>query len=195
MITSHVSQHKYYVTWFCQTLSLAATLWPYEYFPTRLKACNYCVQELQRVACNNCTCNHGFTVISHTHTHTHTHTDQCPEHWCSFWWRVFVCLRYGYVNRSWSLTSSENLFKEMLLKLILWLFFYLVICSYIFEAGKTDCWNTQDMTAVCSGLHLPCQETRAYRFFRTSGLLKSYYKGSACALTLLVGWRKGQSCQ
>ena len=37
------------------TLSLAATLLPDEYFPTRLKACDYCMQELQRVACNNCT--------------------------------------------------------------------------------------------------------------------------------------------
>jgi len=29
------------------------TFAPYEYFPTRLNACNYCMQELQRVACNN----------------------------------------------------------------------------------------------------------------------------------------------
>jgi len=40
------------ITWFHQTLSLAATLWPHEYFRTRLKACNYCMQQLQRVACN-----------------------------------------------------------------------------------------------------------------------------------------------
>ena len=46
------------ITWFHQTLSLAATLWPHEYFRTRLKACNYCMQELQHVACNNYTCNH-----------------------------------------------------------------------------------------------------------------------------------------
>ena len=37
---------------------LAATFLPREHFPTRLKACNYCMQELQRVACNNCTSNH-----------------------------------------------------------------------------------------------------------------------------------------
>jgi len=50
------------VVWriFHQTLSLAATLRPHEYFRTRLKVCKYCMQELQRVACNNCTCNHGF---------------------------------------------------------------------------------------------------------------------------------------
>jgi len=29
------------------------SLLPHEYFPTRLKACNYCIQELQRVARNN----------------------------------------------------------------------------------------------------------------------------------------------
>jgi len=40
------------ITWFHQRLSLAATLWPLEYFRTRLKACNYCMQQLQRVACN-----------------------------------------------------------------------------------------------------------------------------------------------
>jgi len=39
------------------------TFLPHEYFRTRLKACNYyCMQELQRVACNNCTWNYG---ISH----------------------------------------------------------------------------------------------------------------------------------
>ena len=37
-------QHKYDVTWFNQTLSLAATLLTHEYLPTRLKACNYCMQ-------------------------------------------------------------------------------------------------------------------------------------------------------
>jgi len=37
---------------------------PHEYFRTRLKACNYFMQELQRVACNNCTCNHGFNSSS-----------------------------------------------------------------------------------------------------------------------------------
>jgi len=45
-------------------LSLAETLWADEYFRTRLKACNYCMQELQRVACNNCTCNHSLTLLS-----------------------------------------------------------------------------------------------------------------------------------
>jgi len=40
------------ITWFHQTLSLAATLWPREYFRTRMKACNYCMLQLQRVACN-----------------------------------------------------------------------------------------------------------------------------------------------
>jgi len=60
-ITSQVRQHKHYVTWLHQTLSLAATFLPHEYFPTRLKAYNYCMQELQRVARNNCTWkwNHG----------------------------------------------------------------------------------------------------------------------------------------
>jgi len=62
-ITSQVRQHKRYVTWFHQTLSLAGTRLPHEYFPTRLKACNYCMQELQRVACNNCTWNHGIMYI------------------------------------------------------------------------------------------------------------------------------------
>jgi len=57
-------QHKYYVTWLHQTLSLATTFWPLEYFRTRLKACSYCMQELHRVACNNCTRNHG--IMSNT---------------------------------------------------------------------------------------------------------------------------------
>jgi len=59
MITSQVRRHRYYVTWFHQALPLAATLLPHEYLLTRLKACNYCIQELQCVACNNCTWNHG----------------------------------------------------------------------------------------------------------------------------------------
>ena len=46
-------------------LSLAATRLPREYFLTRLKACNYCMQELQRVACNNCTWNHGIKAKLH----------------------------------------------------------------------------------------------------------------------------------
>ena len=40
------------ITWFHQRLSLAATLWPHEYFRTCTKACNYCTQQLQRAACN-----------------------------------------------------------------------------------------------------------------------------------------------
>jgi len=35
---------------------------PRQYFPTRLKACNYCMQELQHVASNNCTWNHGIRL-------------------------------------------------------------------------------------------------------------------------------------
>ena len=42
---------------------LAATLLPHKYFQTRLKACNYCMQELQRVACNNCTWNHNIRPL------------------------------------------------------------------------------------------------------------------------------------
>jgi len=35
---------------------------PHEYFSTRSKkACNYCMQELQRIACNNCTWNHDIS--------------------------------------------------------------------------------------------------------------------------------------
>jgi len=40
------------ITWFHQTLPLAATLWPREYFRTRLKACSDCMEQLQSVACN-----------------------------------------------------------------------------------------------------------------------------------------------
>ena len=47
-------QHEYYVTWFHQMPSLAATLSPHEYFPTCLKACNNCMHELQSVATVRC---------------------------------------------------------------------------------------------------------------------------------------------
>jgi len=63
MISSQVRQHKYYVTWFQQTVSLGATLLPREYFPTRLKACNYCMYELQRVACNRGLIAHETTAL------------------------------------------------------------------------------------------------------------------------------------
>jgi len=42
---------------------LAATLLPHEYFPTCWKACNYCSVLHAKIACNNCTWNHGLTAI------------------------------------------------------------------------------------------------------------------------------------
>jgi len=39
---------------------LAATLLPHEYFPTCWKACNFCSILHAKIACNNCTWNHGF---------------------------------------------------------------------------------------------------------------------------------------
>jgi len=72
-------QHKYYFTWFHQTLSLAVTLLPPEYFPTRLKACNYCMQELQRVACNNYTWNHDIKRIDCTRERDAVYSRQWNE--------------------------------------------------------------------------------------------------------------------
>jgi len=46
-ITSPVRQHKYYVTWCHQTIDIiGCNIFPHEYFPTCLKACNYCMQQL-----------------------------------------------------------------------------------------------------------------------------------------------------
>jgi len=38
------------ITWLYETLLLAATLLPHEYFPTCWKACSYCSEH----ACNSC---------------------------------------------------------------------------------------------------------------------------------------------
>ena len=59
-------RHSYVIiTWFHKTLSLAATLLPHEYFPTCWKACNYCSVLHTKIACNNCTWNHGFSNSLH----------------------------------------------------------------------------------------------------------------------------------
>ena len=53
----------YYVTvmWLHETLLLAATILLHEYFPTCLKACNYCSVLHAKIACNYCTWNHCLT--------------------------------------------------------------------------------------------------------------------------------------
>ena len=53
-IPSQVRQHKYYVTWFQENAVIGCNTFASWIFPTRLKACNYCMQKLQRVACSNC---------------------------------------------------------------------------------------------------------------------------------------------
>jgi len=120
-------QHKYYVTWFHQTLSLAATLLPRECFPSRLKACNYCLQELQRVACNNCTWNHGIRGKIGLHigatlrtVHVRRRCGLLPNYFHNLlllllqYYNTAACLKPNSITlsgrwqvRSWSQTCSE----------------------------------------------------------------------------------------
>jgi len=60
-ITSQRRNNYVIITWLHETLSLAATLLPHEYFPTCWKACNYCSVLHAKIACNNCTWNHALT--------------------------------------------------------------------------------------------------------------------------------------
>jgi len=63
-ITSQRRKNHVVITWLHETLSLAATLLPHEYFPTWWKACNYCSVLHAKIACNNCTWNHGFSSFA-----------------------------------------------------------------------------------------------------------------------------------
>lgn len=57
--TSQRRNNYIIIMWLHEMLSLAATLLPHEYFPTCWKACNYCSVLHAKIACNNCTWNHG----------------------------------------------------------------------------------------------------------------------------------------
>jgi len=87
-----IRRYHVIVMWLQETLLLAATILPHEYFLTCLKACNYCSVLHAKIACNYCPWNHFFSKqtlstlllfgIGSEFGHSHATT-------CTLWWHYW----------------------------------------------------------------------------------------------------------